>query len=290
METDVLVIGAGPAGLTAALQLKRSGLDPFLVEKSSIGGSLLNARCIENYPGVPSGISGRELARLLDEHIRDFGVEVHAICVERLDRRGDGFMAACSQGDIFARAVIVASGGVPLHLGLPGEDAYSGKLVFHELKDLPEDAGRSACVIGGGDVAFDYALSLAESGIGVKLIMRSDRPRALKKLEAEAQRTPGIAIISQAEPIQFLKDSGSVCIHFRDSSQSPLRCDFVLVAIGRRPNVDFLAPELMKRSYPDLPLFFAGDVVNGSFRQVGIAVGDGLRCAMQVVQLLLELE
>ena len=286
METEVLVIGAGPAGLTAALQLKRSGLDPFLVDKSAIGGSLLNARSIENYPGIPPGISGRELAHLLEEHVSGFGVEVHPVCVERLDWRGERFVAWCTQGKIFARAVIVASGGLPKRLGVSGEDEYSGKFLFHELKDVPENVGRSACVIGGGDVAFDYALSLAEREVSVKLVMRSKQPRCLKKLEAEVRRTPGIAVISEAEPIRFLKASASVSVHFRDNSQSPLRCDFVLVAIGRRPNLDFLPQELQKRAYPDLPLFFAGDVVNDSFRQVGIAVGDGLRCAMQVVQIL----
>lgn len=282
-EVEVLVIGAGPAGMTAALQLKRSGIDPYLVEKDRLGGALLNAGNVENYPGVMQGTPGSELAQLFHDHLNAFGIEVHRSAVNGLTRDGVHFVARCSDDEIRARAVVVATGCVPIRLNIPGEIEHSGKTVFHELRDLPSDLGAKACVIGGGDVAFDYALSLAARNFKVQIILRSHWPRCLARLYRSALASGKINILPDHEPKELKKNGASLEVVFKDTSKPPVVCDFALVAVGRTPDTRFISPDLLQGN-AKLPLYFAGDVVNGSYRQVGIAVGDGLRCAMEIAR------
>ncbi len=154
MRTEVLVVGAGPAGITAAIQLKRSGIDTIIIEKDRVGGALLNAGWVENYPGFADGITGVDLVKLFQHHIDNVGVEIHHLEIERLTCDGDYYLALCSGGEeVRSKAVIIATGSTPNRLNVPGEIELEGRLVFHELRDLPENFGLNACIIGGGDAA-----------------------------------------------------------------------------------------------------------------------------------------
>jgi thioredoxin reductase (NADPH) len=268
--------------MTAAIQLKRSGFEPVLIEKDRVGGALLNAGWVENYPGFPEGISGIELADHFRRHLRQFDVSVHELRVAELKWHNDQFTAICDNGEITAEAAVVASGAVPLHLGIEGEAELSGNFVFHELRDLPERTAGKACIIGGGDAAFDYALSLARRGVDVVIGMRSKRPRCLQLLADRVSADARIEVIPGISPQKFVLDNDSCAVYFNEPVIEPLTCDIVLVAVGRKPETSFLEPGLSDNGDANRMLYFAGDVVNGSFRQVGIAVGDGLRCAMDI--------
>ncbi len=280
----VLIVGAGPAGITAALQLKRGGIEPVIVEKGRVGGALLNAGWVENYPPFSPGISGQELAGLFADHLKCAGIEIHPAAITNLQWEKGEFLARSAEGELHAQIVLLASGTIPCRLDIQGERELSGAGVYHELKDVPEGAALAACVIGGGDVACDYALSLAKRKIHVKLAMRSPQPRCLKLLETRLRSEPLIEMLNHVEPQAIEKEGSSIRVYFRGQDAPSNTCDFVLVAIGRKPQVEFLSPLLQTKRYPDLPLFWAGDVVNGSLRQVGIAVGDGLRCAMEITR------
>jgi thioredoxin reductase len=143
---------------------------------------------------------------------------------------------------------------------------------------------KSACIIGGGDVAYDYALSLANRGMAVKLVMRSVQPRCLELLRRRVQQKSNIEIMLSALPVGIAKHPEGLSMHLRGSTSTSLACDLILIGIGREPNLDFMAEELCIGRQAPPGLYFAGDAVNGSFRQVGIAVGDGLRCAMEITR------
>jgi thioredoxin reductase len=286
-QTDILIIGAGPAGITAAVQVKRSGWEPLLVEKDRIGGALLNAHRVENYPGVPPDISGSALVKRLENHLKDFNIGVRNLEIRHLSRGSDHFIARYDGGEIRSKAVIVASGCRPRRLGIPGEVELKDGAVFYERRDMPDDLHGDICIIGGGDAAFDYALALSERNRRVTICMRSRRPRCLHRLHKRVLENDTIRILSPVEPKSLTGDerSGGIVVHFRQDGLPSLRCNAVLIAVGRDPADDFVADPLREMKTDGL-LGFAGDVVNGSFRQVGIAVGDGLRCAMEITEIL----
>lgn len=287
MLADILIIGAGPAGMAAALQLKRTGFKPLLVEKNRIGGALLNAGWVENYPGFPDGITGKELVELFEHHICKIGIKVHHINIEYLQRKGNYLYAKTSSGNIKSKYAVIAAGCVPVHIGIPGEEDNSGKTVFYELRDVPITVGEKACVIGGGDAAFDYALSLADRRIQVNLLMRSNKPRCLKLLADRVKKCRQIRVIPGVEPLSFQKTEGGILLDLHGDTAKEMQTDFVIIAVGRQPNLSFLSPDLSKISkWNCSPLFFAGDVINGDLRQVGIAVGDGIKCAMEIARML----
>ncbi len=284
MDGEVLIIGAGPAGMTAALQLKRSGLKPILVERDRVGGALLNAGWVENYPGFPEGITGADLVGRFQNHIEKFDIRIHKKSIDNLAYKNGVFLAECKEGNIRCQAVIIASGSIPKRLNVSGEAELLGRYVFHEYRDLPENPGKKVCIIGGGDVAFDYALTLAKRNVNVIIAMRSRRPRCLRLLEERASVNHRIKILSGLEPIEICDTDSDeqVNVRFKNQDLPSVTCNLVLIAIGRSPDNSFISPEIMNRHKTNSLLYFAGDVLNGSFRQVGIAVGDGLRCAMDI--------
>jgi len=162
--------------------------------------------------------------------------------------------------------------------------------LFYELRDLPENLNRSVCIVGGGDAAFDYALTLARRERDVTVVMRSQQPNCLPLLYQRARRNPSIRLITNTEPKEFTEIEEGVRIFLQGETVPSLVCQSVLVAVGREPNLEFLSPELKPPVQHSLLLYYAGDVANGRFRQVGIAVGDGLRCAMEIVSRLSDSE
>lgn len=285
---DVLIIGGGPAGITAAIQLVRSGLRPLVIEKEQMGGCLYNANWIDNYPPFPRGISGPALADKFEKHILRFGVEMRFDTVSRLYAENESFFAVTNRSLIQPRAVIVASGTKPLPMNIPGEAELADRLIFYELKTLPErPIGRLACIIGGGDAAFDYALSLADRGVKSKILMCSSETRALNILQDKVYLQDSIELLTNYQPVAFVENRDGkhpLTVQLKSAKHRKLSCDFALLAVGREPDIDFIDQDILEHQQNYPLLYFAGDVVNGNFRQVGIAVGDGLRCAMDITR------
>jgi thioredoxin reductase (NADPH) len=288
-KTEIAVIGAGPAGMAAAIYLHRAGFDPLVLERKAPGGLLRNANLVENYPGFPGGINGLDLADLFVNQLSSVGVRIAHERVDRVKKRRDAFNIETDAANYTTRAVIVASGTHPKEIHLSGDKSITENRVFYEIADtlLANARGKRIVVIGGGDAAFDYALNLQTRGNSVVIISRKE-PHCLPLLKARAE-TSGINTIAGIRADSVAKSPrGMVLKCKRGKDQVEFSVDYILAACGRLPNTEFLTSSLRKSvlrstSIPKtgVPgLFVAGDVVRGRHRQTGIAVGDGIRSAM----------
>ena len=282
---DVAVIGAGPAGIAASIYLKRAGLDVTLFEKDEIGGLLLNAYLVENYPGFPLGIEGKQLCRLMKRHLKKWNIKPIKKEVKEVIIKKNSFILDTQGSENTFRAVILATGTTPKELEIPVEQAVVGKLVFYEIKEvLPKlKPGNVCAVIGGGDAAFDYALNLAYNGTAVEIYFRSKKPKCLLLLEDRVKKCNAIRLRSSFIPIAINKREGKLEIKFRSTGGTTTHTskpDYVLIACGRNSNNGLIPKDLEKNNIPGL--YIAGDVRTGKFRQIGIAVGEGTIAAMNV--------
>lgn len=273
MKTSVAVVGAGPCGVAAAIQLKRTGVPVMLFEKREVGGLLHNANLVENYPGIPGGMPGPSFCRRLEQHLQTAGVTpVH----DEILSIEPGFVLKTGSGrSVKASAVIVATGTVPVRGLFPEEESLAGKRIFFEVRDVLSGAkGRRAAILGGGDAAYDYALNLASKGYTVFVLQRS-AARCLPLLEKRARGHDAINVIQGIDRIALRNGEKWLAIELKGER---LDVDFLLVACGREP-----ADALLRET--DLPgLFLGGDLARGSLRQAGIAVGDGLAAAMNAAR------
>lgn len=284
MSLAVAVIGAGPAGVAAAVQLRRAGIPFRLLEQDRVGGLLNEAQRVENFPGIPGGVAGRALAARLRRQLRALGIAAEKERVVRLSGRAGRFRIQTAGDSFLAARVILACGTRPLPPGPPLE-ALRLHFRFHDsVLPLLRVRDEIIAVIGGGDAAFDYALSLAERN-EVHILVRADRARALPLLFERCVRHPRITIhdrfrLVEAEPLNHNRG-----IVLKAGLRRELRCSRVLTAVGRRPALDFLDGELraiLPRLAADKWLFLAGDAGNGRLRQAAIAAADGLRAAMEI--------
>lgn len=282
---DVAVIGAGPAGIASSIYLKRAGIDVTLFEKDEIGGLLLNAHLVENYPGFPLGIEGKQLCKLMKKHFEKWNIKPITKEVKQITIENNNFILDIQGSKSTFKAIILATGTVPKELDISGEQEMAGKLVFYEIKDLlPKLKPGNVCtIVGGGDAAFDYALNLADNGVTVELYFRSKRPKCLPLLEERVKKCAAIHVHPSSTPIDINEREGKPEIKFRsidDTATHTSKPDYVLIACGRDPNKELLSEDLEKSNIPGL--YIAGDVRIGKFRQVSIAVGEGVRAAMSV--------
>jgi thioredoxin reductase (NADPH) len=288
-KTEIAVIGAGPAGMAAAIYLHRAGFDPLVLEKKVPGGLLQNANLVENYPGFPGGIKGPDLADLFVNQMSSVGVRTAHERVDRVEKKGGAFNIETDSANYIAKAAIIASGTRPKEIHLSGEKSITESRVFYEIADTPlaNACGKKIVVIGGGDAAFDYALNLQTRGNSVVVISRKE-PHCLPLLKARAE-TSGINTIAGIKADSVAKSPKEMVLKCkRGKDQLEFSVDYVLAACGRLPNTEFLTGSLRKSvlrstSIPETRvhgLFVAGDVVRGRHRQTGIAVGDGIRSAM----------
>jgi thioredoxin reductase (NADPH) len=281
---NILIIGAGPAGITTAIQLKRYGLMPTLLEKEHVGGLLRNANLVENYPGFPEGIAGPKLIALLEKQIQRIGVDVIFDEVKSL-KFEDSWLAETKQAVYQPDVVIIATGTKPLPLPVEVPEQVK-KRVFSEVWPLADVENQHVIIIGAGDAAFDYALNLAGRGNTVTILNRGSEVSCLPLLWERARATPAISYREQTTLQRIEGDTQDGRLHlFTDDSS--LTTDYMLSAIGRVPQLDFMAEsvKLQKRKLMECgKLYFVGDVHNGLFRQTAIAVGEGLRAAIQVYE------
>jgi thioredoxin reductase (NADPH) len=291
-ETSVAVVGAGPCGVAASIQLQRSGIKTLLFEEDRVGGLLHNAHRVENYPGIPKGISGPGLCRLLEQHLDRVGVRPLIDEVTQILREENRFALTTASGQrIRTRAVVLGTGTCPRTNLFDNEKELAGRLIFHEVKDAIDRArGKRAAILGGSDAAYDYALNLAQRGYQVTILQRSEA-RCLPLLAERVARNPAVSILQGVRMTSCReKDQALEIILARSSEEMVYDADFLILACGRTPR-DSLLHEL-KGAWPEregeigstgnLPpgLFLGGDLVRGDFRQAGISVGDGLAAAM----------
>ncbi|MBN1939879.1 MAG: NAD(P)/FAD-dependent oxidoreductase [Candidatus Aminicenantes bacterium] len=289
----VVIVGGGPAGIAAAVQLSRMGIETVLFEQEALGGLMREADWIENDPGFPSGIKGEDLARRFCESLEHRAVDTRKERVLALDYppAGPAFTVATDRGRLAAERVIVASGTKPKSLPLFDRMDEAGRShIYFDRTKIPAGGKRRVAVIGAGDIALDYALGLSlNPGHEVTIFCRAEKSRALDLLQERISRVRTIDLRLRSELDEVLSiPSGGL----RLSGKSPagrfsFETDDVLVAIGREPCKDFYTPQLLGLEGELIAselLFLTGDVKNGLRRQVGIAVGDGLAAAMAVAE------
>jgi thioredoxin reductase (NADPH) len=298
---QAVIIGGGPAGLTAGLYCARSRFNTLLVEKGIIGGQITNAERVENYPGFPQGISGIELGQLIHEQATSYGLETLPAEVIKVVSSPRHNLVSTSEGDLVAEAIIIASGSQFRKLGVPGEDKFVGKGVSYcATCDGPLFKGKIVAVIGGGDAAVTEALYLTKFASSVKVIHRRSQLRASRILQERATSEPKIEFIWDAVVTQ-IESAGAVkqllLKNTKNAKISILEVAGVFVAIGSEPNSTqwrgllpldeggyIITNELMETKIPGI--FAAGDVRHNSAKQVITAAGDGATAAMSVARFL----
>jgi thioredoxin reductase (NADPH) len=288
--SEAAVIGAGPSGAAAAVQLKRYGIDPLVFEKDRVGGLLCNANHVENYPGFPGGISGPELVERIQRQLKQVGVEVLNEKVIELDYKEGCFFIQTSVESWYAKRVVLATGTKPCPVDIPISTGAAAR-VFSEVYPLLDKKGLQVLVVGSGDAAFDYALNLAGRGCQVVILNRGENLKCLPLLWERAAACPSIRYQPGIQILSIRQGEGgdkleSVC---RSSEgRLELESDYVLFATGREPAVELLSAPLQAKSQELREaglLYLIGDVNNGIYRQTAIAAGDGLRAAMQICRL-----
>jgi len=291
---EVIVIGGGPGGLAAGLYTSRAGLKSLLLERGAVGGQMVNATLIENYPGFPEGISGAELGSLMHQQAVKYGLEVLTAEVTKLSQ-GKSYTVSTTEGSFEAATLIIATGSEYRKLGVAGEERLSGRgISYCATCDGFFFRDRVVAVVGGGDTAITDALELSQHANRVYVIHRRDQLRAGQVLQERAFAHSKLKFIWSTVVEDVLGDKvveGLKLRNVKTGQQSTLKVDGVFVAIGLLPNsrsffnileLDdigyIVTDEMMATSAPGI--FAAGDIRRHSPHQIAAAVGDGVTAAM----------
>lgn len=292
---DTVIIGGGPAGLTAALYTARAGLSTALIERGATGGQMATTDQVENYPGFPEGISGAELAMKMEEQARRFGTEFVISEVDRIDL--DGLVKYVRTGDeaVKARTIILATGANPRKLLVPGEDRLRGRGVSYcATCDGAFFRGQDLVVVGGGDAAVEEAIFLTRYATKVTIVHRRDRFRAAKAIQNKALANPKISAVWDTVVEEIVGERAVEKVmtrHVKTGRIGAIPCRGIFVFTGLTPATDFLPLNVKRdsngyvvtdhRLQTSVPgVFAAGDIRSKDLRQVSTAVGDGALAAM----------
>jgi thioredoxin reductase (NADPH) len=294
-EYELIILGAGPAGLTAGIYAARDKLNTLVIEKAMPGGLAIYADQIDNYPGFPDGIGGMELAELMLKQGVKFGLNVMATEALDLEARGSVKVIRTGDGDFTARAVIIALGSERVNMEVPGEKEFVGRGVSYcATCDAAFFRNQKVAVVGGGNSAISEALHLAKFASEVNIIHRRaqfratpvfvDKARAESKIKFLLERT--VDAVEGQDKVEKLKLNNTAT-----GEKSELSVAGVFVAIGQKPNTEFLkgkvpldaggyiiTNEKMETSVPGI--LAAGDIRSNSIRQTISAAGDGATAAI----------
>ena len=287
---DLVIIGGGPGGYTAALYGARAGLSTLILEKLSAGGQMALTHQIDNYPGFPEGIDGFELAESMQQQAERFGAVTEYAEVYRADFHAQPKVIETSEGNFLGRAVIIATGAGPRELGVPGEKELIGRGVnYCAACDGMFYKGKTVMVVGGGNTAAADAMLLSRVAKKVILVHRRDSLRATKIYHEPLMKAENVEFAWNSQVAEILHDQKVSGVMLQDVHSGELRqvdCDGIFVSVGRKPVTEFLDGqlELDKGGYilagestkTNIPGVFAvGDVRTKALRQVVTAVADG---------------
>jgi thioredoxin reductase (NADPH) len=300
---DLIVIGGGPAGLTAALYAARNGIEPLVFTGHMPGGQIANTERMENYPGFPDGISGPDLAERLLEHTRRFVPQIIQEGVRAVDLSVRPFEITAASGEYRTRALIIATGSFPRRLGVKGESEYFGRGVSTcATCDGFFYRDRRVVVVGGGDSAIEEGLFLTKFADEVIVIHRRDELRATDILQQRAFANPRMRFVWDSVVEEIVGEQTVTAVRVRNvktGAQSRVETDGVFVYIGLVPATKVFRNQLdldengyvvtdrrLRASVPGV--FAAGDVQSPTFRQAVIAAGSGAMAAMEADRYLAE--
>jgi len=292
---DVVIIGGGPAGLTAGLYTSRAGLSSLLIERMTVGGQIVNAEQVDNYPGFPEGIAGIELGQLLHQQATKYGLKTIIAGANAIELRENQKVVKTTEGDFISRAVIIASGSERYKLGIPGEEKFTGKGVSYcATCDAYFFREQPVAVVGGGNAALSEAFHLSKFASRVIVIHRRSQLRATRILQEKAFSEPKMeflldTVVDEIDGKDFVE---RIKLHrVTTGEKSALDVSGIFVAIGFKPNTDYLKGVLPldatgaiitnSKMETEIPgIFAAGDIRSGSIHQVIAAAGDGATAAI----------
>ncbi len=302
---NVVILGSGIAGLTAALYTSRANLNPLVISGNEPGGQLTITTLVENYPGFADGVQGPELMTIIREQAKKFGTEYLDENVISLTKNGKNFLVKTDSQEIEAKSIIIATGASARKLDIPSEGKYWARGVhtcatcdgyFYKDKEV--------VVIGGGDSAAEESLFLSNVTSKVTIIHRRDKLRASKIMQDRILKNKKINIIWNSEVIEVLGDNKKVTgVKIKDNNGkiTELKTDALFLAIGHIPNTDFFKGLVNlnengfviadKRMHTNVPgIFAAGDVQDFIYKQAITAAGSGCQAALEVERYLGELQ
>jgi thioredoxin reductase (NADPH) len=291
---DVIIVGGGPAGLSAGIYTARGRLRSLLIERGAVGGQIVNTEWVENYPGIDS-VGGLDLTEIMHKQAEKFGLETVYTEVTGIEVNEKTKTVKTSKGDFEAQAVIVAGGSERQKLGVTGEVEFTGKGVSYcATCDGAFFRDKSVVVVGGGNAAITEALELTKFASKITVIHRRDELRATKILQEKAFAEPKIEILWDSVVDKIMGDPLVNKMEVRNvktDKKSTLEISGVFMAVGFRPNTEYLKDvleldktgavitnEKMETSVPGI--FAAGDIRSNSIRQVIAAAGDGAVAAV----------
>ncbi|MCD6578159.1 thioredoxin-disulfide reductase [bacterium] len=300
IEKDVVIIGGGPAGLTAALYSSRGLLSTVLIEKAIIGGQIALSEWIENYPGFPNGISTAELTNNMKKQVESFNTQIMMDEVTDMETLDRGFLVKTWGEEIKTKGIIFTPGASPRKLGIPGEDIFTGRGVSYcatcdgpFFKDMP------VLVVGGGDTALEEAIYLTKHANKVYIMHRRDKLRANKIIQERARKQDKIEFIFNALPQEIVGDQKVSKMIYKDKITEEIKeleINGIFIFVGITPNTDFIKNSKLEiaideRGYISVDknlktniegIYAAGDVIKKSLYQVSTAVGDGASAAFNL--------
>ncbi len=294
---DLIIIGAGPAGLTAGLYAARARLKTLMLEKLSPGGQVLMTDWVENYPGFPDGISGFDLVDKMRRQAEKFDLVIENQEVSRLELSPEKKVVVTDKGNLETRALILTSGATPRKLGIEGEELLIGKGVSYcATCDGPFYRDQEVALIGGGDTAVEEAIFLTRFAAKVHLIHRRDELRATKLLRERVMALDQVNIVWDTVPTRIVGDTevkGVDLKNVKTGKTSHLPVQGVFVFVGYIPNTELVKGQLeldkwgfvvtnndMQTSVPGV--FAAGDIRSKILRQIATAVGEGATAVFAV--------
>ncbi len=293
-EYEVVIIGGGPAGLTAGLYTSRAKLNSLLIEKGVVGGQIVDAEQVENYPGFPEGISGLELGQLIHRQATKYGLKTIIAEVTGVEPQQKQIVVKTTEGNFIAKAVIIASGSERRKLGIPGEEEFTGKGVSYcATCDAAFFKGLPVAVVGGGNAAITEALHLTRFASRVTVIHRRNQLRANGIMREKALSEPKIEFLWDTVAEEIEGENSVTRLKLRQvktGEKSTLDTAGVFISVGLKPSTDYLrgvvsldnggyviTNDKMETEIPGI--FAAGDIRRNSARQAITGAGDGATAA-----------
>ena len=300
-EQELIIIGGGPAGLTAALYAARASVNPLALIGETLGGQVATTTDIENYPGFPAGIGGAALAQQMQAHAEQYGAQIQFETVTGVDLTAYPFKLGTRRREYTAKAVVISTGSSPRKLGVPGEEKFRGRGVSYcATCDGYFYKDKQVVVFGGGNSAIDESLFLTRLVSNIQIVHRRDQLRADPILQDRARANPKIEFIWDTVAEEILGDSEAKAVRVRNlktGEVSQIETDGVFIYIGHTPNTELFVGQLElddhgyivtdRRQQTSVPgVFAAGDVQDAVFRQIVTAAGTGAAAAMEAVRFL----